>query len=82
MNEANLGENFLYSGLHSVGVVEFEPPILGPGSWEVLKENMVISVDIPVFNAQWGGLRIEDGYLITEEGCEKLNKKEFTGQDL
>ncbi|MCX6648361.1 MAG: Xaa-Pro peptidase family protein [Candidatus Bathyarchaeota archaeon] len=74
MTEAGLGENFLYSGLHSVGVVEFEPPIFGPGSREVLRENMVISVDIPVFNAPWGGLRVEDGYLITRDGCEKLNK--------
>jgi len=77
MAEAGLGENFLYSGLHSVGVVEFEPPIFGPGSGEVLRENMVISVDIPVFNAPWGGLRVEDGYLITGDGCEKLNRKGF-----
>ena len=74
MTKAGLGENFLYSGLHSVGVVEFEPPIFGPGSREVLRENMVISVDIPIFNTPWGGLRVEDGYLITAEGCEKLNK--------
>ena len=78
MTEAGLGENFLYSGLHSVGVVEFEPPIFGPGSTSVLEENMVISVDIPVFNAPWGGLRVEDGYLITKNGCEKLNKTPFS----
>ena len=78
MTEAGLGENFLYSGLHSVGVVEFEPPIFGPGSTSVLGENMVISVDIPVFNAPWGGLRVEDGYLITKNGCEKLNKTPFS----
>ena len=30
--EAGLGEAFLYSGLHSVGVIEFEPPIFGPSS--------------------------------------------------
>jgi Xaa-Pro aminopeptidase len=74
MEGAGLGSNFLYSGIHSVGVVEFEPPIFGPGSSEMLSENMVVSVDIPVFNAPWGGLRVEDGYLITKNGCEKLNK--------
>ncbi len=72
VEEAGLGRYFLYSGIHSVGVIEFEPPILGPGSNEVLKENMVISVDIPVFNTPWGGIRIEDGYLVTENGVEKL----------
>lgn len=72
VEEAGLGRYFLYSGIHSVGVIEFEPPILGPGSNEVLKENMVISVDIPMFNTPWGGIRIEDGYLVTENGVEKL----------
>ncbi|RKX88242.1 MAG: hypothetical protein DRP58_01005 [Spirochaetes bacterium] len=72
VEEAGLGEYFLYSGIHSVGVIEFEPPILGPGSDEVLKENMVISVDIPMFNTPWGGIRIEDGYLVTKSGVEKL----------
>jgi len=69
---AGPGEAFLYSGLHSVGVIEFEPPIFGPSSPTVLKPNMVISIDIPMFNTSWGGLRIEDGYLITEDGSERL----------
>jgi Xaa-Pro aminopeptidase len=69
----NLGQYFLYSGVHSVGVIEFEPPIFGPSSPATLKENMVISVDIPMFNAPWGGLRIENGYLITASGAEPLH---------
>ena len=72
VSDAGLGEAFLYSGLHSVGVIEFEPPIFGPSSPAVLKPNMVISIDIPMFNTPWGGLRVEDGYLITEDGCERL----------
>jgi Xaa-Pro aminopeptidase len=72
VGEAGPGEAFLYSGLHSVGVIEFEPPIFGPSSLSLLKPNMVISIDIPMFNTSWGGLRVEDGYLITEDGCERL----------
>ena len=34
---------------------------------------MVISIDIPMFNTPWGGLRIEDGYLITATGAERLH---------
>ena len=71
--EAGLGQYFLYSALHSVGVIEFEPPIFGPGSPEVLKPGMVISIDIPLFNAPWGGLRMEDGFWLTETGAERLN---------
>ena len=71
--KAGFGSYFLYSGLHSVGVIEFEPPIFGPSSPAQLKQDMVISVDIPLFNAPWGGLRIEDGYLLTAAGAERLN---------
>ncbi len=73
MAKTGLGEHFLYSGLHSVGVVEFEPPIFGPKSNEIIRENMVISIDIPVFNAPWGGLRVETGYLITSTGYQILS---------
>jgi Xaa-Pro aminopeptidase len=77
VEEAGLGQYFLYSGVHSVGVIEFEPPIFGPSSDARLKQNMIISVDIPMFNAPWGGLRIEDGYLITETGAEPLHQTPF-----
>jgi Xaa-Pro aminopeptidase len=77
MTEAGLGQYFLYSGMHSVGVIEFEPPIFGPSSPATLEENMVISIDIPVFNAPWGGLRLEDGFLITKTGAERLNDTPF-----
>jgi Xaa-Pro aminopeptidase len=70
---AGLGQYFLYSGVHSVGVIEFEPPIFGPSSAARLKKDMIVSVDIPLFDAPWGGLRVEDGFRITEVGAERLN---------
>ena len=77
MEAAGYGSYFLYSGLHSVGVIEFEPPIFGPSSPAELQAHMVISIDIPVFNTPWGGLRVEDGYLITSNGAEHLNSTPF-----
>lgn len=64
MEKAGYGKNFMYSGLHSVGVTEFEPPILGPSSNTVIQNNMVISVDIPLYEADIHGFRTESGYLI------------------
>lgn len=64
MEEAGYGKNFMYSGLHSVGVTEFEPPILGPSSRTVIQDNMVISIDIPLYEADIRGFRTESGYLI------------------
>jgi Xaa-Pro aminopeptidase len=77
VDAAGLGQYFLYSGVHSVGVIEFEPPIFGPSSPAVLRKNMIISIDIPMFNAPWGGLRIENGYLITETGAEPLHQTPY-----
>ena len=74
---AGLGQYFLYSGVHSVGVIEFEPPIFGPSSPAVLEQDMIISIDIPMFNAPWGGLRIENGYLVTAEGAEPLHQTPY-----
>ncbi len=73
VEEAGLGEYFLYSGVHSVGVIEFEPPIFGPGNCIPLQPGMVLSIDVPLFHAPWGGLRYEDGYLVTEGGAEPLD---------
>ncbi len=73
VEDAGLGHYFLYSGVHSVGVIEFEPPLFGPSSNARFQPNMVISVDIPLFDAPWGGLRVEDGFLITESGAERIN---------
>lgn len=70
---AGLGEHFLYCGVHSVGVVEFEPPIFGPENHNPLQANMILSIDVPLFHAPWGGLRYEDGYLITAAGAEPLD---------
>jgi Xaa-Pro aminopeptidase len=77
VSEAGLGAAFLYSGLHSVGVIEFEQPIFGPSSPARIEEDMVISIDIPMFDTPWGGLRIEDGYLITRDGAERLARAPY-----
>ena len=73
LNEAGIGQHFVYTGVHSTGVIEFEAPILASTSDTVIEKNMVYSIDIPVFITEWGGMRLENGYLITEDGPEPLN---------
>ena len=73
MEEAGYGKNFMYSGLHSVGVTEFEPPILGPSSKTVIQDNMVISIDIPLYEADIPGFRTESGYLIQDGKAQSLS---------
>lgn len=77
MNKAGLGEYFMYSGIHSIGVMEFEPPIFGPTQPDILEEDMFVSIDIPVFGPKWGGFRLEDGFLITANGYERLSNIDY-----
>lgn len=78
LNEAGIGNHFVYTGVHSTGVIEFEAPILASTSKTVIEKNMIYSVDIPVFITEWGGMRLENGYLITEDGPEPLNNLDTT----
>lgn len=73
VEDAGLGQYYLYTGVHAVGVIEFEVPIFNAQNPTILQPNMCLSIDIPMFNAPWGGLRIEDGFLITESGAESLH---------
>ena len=31
---------------------------------------MALSIDIPMYHAPWGGLRIEDGFQVDEKGAQ------------
>lgn len=77
MDDAGLGKYFMYSGIHSIGVIEFEPPIFGPTSESYIKDNMTISVDIPLFNAPFAGLRVEDGYVMKNGKPQRLNNTQY-----
>jgi Xaa-Pro aminopeptidase len=77
VGDSGLGQYYLYTGVHSVGVIEFEVPIFNAQNPTILEPNMCISIDIPMFNAPWGGLRIEDGFLITESGAESLHQTPY-----
>jgi len=61
------GAEFPYVGIHSIGVVEFEPPIFASHSAEVVQPGMALSIDIPLYHAPWGGFRIEDGFAVDAE---------------
>ena len=74
INAAGLGNHFVYTGVHSVGVVEFEWPIMTSLLKDPIRENMVLSIDIPLYlNDDFGGFRIENGFLITADGNTPLN---------
>lgn len=62
----NTSSSFPYVGIHSIGAVEFEPPIFASHSFETIKSGMALSIDIPLFHAPWGGFRLEDGFQVDD----------------
>jgi Xaa-Pro aminopeptidase len=62
--------------VHSTGVVEFEPPVFDVGATTLVAEGMSINLDVPLFEAPWGGLRLEDGFAV-ENGLARPRIKGY-----
>lgn len=57
---------------HGVGARAHEPPYSHQAAPGVMKKNMVLAIEPGIYWEGGGGLRLEDNFLITETGCEKL----------
>ena len=69
-------ERFIHSLGHGVGVEIHENPYLSPISEEVLKENMIVTVEPGIYLPRIGGARTEDLLVIKENGYECLTHSE------
>ena len=72
LRETGYERHAAYGVAHSVGVQEFEPPFFGPGNTELVEAGMVVSVDIPMYFGPWGGFRLEDSFIVDEDGAHPL----------
>lgn len=70
--DAGYGDYFTHSIGHGFGLQIHEAPMMRPGSELVLKAGMVVTVEPGIYLPNWGGIRIEDDILITEDGPEVL----------
>lgn len=58
---------------HGVGLEVHEPPLLDRGGPELVVGD-VVTVEPALYSKAIGGLRIEDMVVVTEDGCENLNR--------
>lgn len=57
---------------HGVGTRAHEPPSAHQAGTGELQAGMVLAVEPGVYWSGGGGLRVEDNFLITDDGCEQL----------
>ena len=72
--DAGYGEYFGHSLGHGVGLAVHEEPRLSTRSNKILKTGMIVTVEPGIYISGWGGIRLENMYVVREEGCENLNR--------
>lgn len=59
---------------HGLGTAIHEWPNFKPDSQDVLKPGMVMTIEPGVYLKGWGGVRIEDIVVISQNGCRSLTE--------
>ncbi len=58
---------------HGVGARAHEPPYAHQAVEAPMREGMVLAIEPGIYWEGGGGLRVEDNFLVTSDGCEKLS---------
>ncbi len=59
---------------HGIGLEVHEPPLLDVGVEDLLVVGDALTIEPGLYSKAIGGIRVEDMVIVTEEGCENLNR--------
>lgn len=68
------GDYFGHGLGHGLGLEVHAGPVVNARSQDVLEAGNVITIEPGIYIPNWGGVRIEDDVLITQNGCAVLTK--------
>lgn len=74
IKKAGYGDKFGHGLGHGVGLAVHEAPAVSRRSQKKLQAGMVVTVEPGIYIPDWGGIRLENMVVVTEDGCEVLNQ--------
>ena len=74
ITEAGYGDYIVHHAGHGLGLTHPERPYIAPWENTKLEKRMVIAIEPGIFIPGPGGMRIEQNYVIWDEGPETLSQ--------
>jgi Xaa-Pro aminopeptidase len=74
---AGRADQFPHHAGHGIGIDPHESPMIIPGDDTELRAGMTVTLEPGVYVEGVGGVRLEDNYIITEDGAEVIAQYRF-----